>query len=244
MIVLKQPLWMIPFGYYIGLAGILTGLSLVALGIASAWWLLAWLFFHLLGALMLSVGLHRYFSHGAFETSKFWHRFMAYYSVLLLNGSPQGWAAAHNTHHAHSDTERDPHFANWNYLFDKRYRNVPMVRWRLKELAGVETLAFVHRYGMMLWLAAVALMLLVSPMFLLFGYLMSLGSTHLIGAIHQITSHRGGAPRDLPWLEFIFPACGEWLHKTHHAFPGWASFSTRWWHLDLGAAFIRVIRTN
>lgn len=241
---LRQPLWMIPMGYYLGLAGIALGIWLVATGAVSAWWLLAWAAFHVLGSLMLSVGLHRYFSHGAFETTPFWHRFMALYSVLLLNGSPQGWAAAHNTHHAHSDTDRDPHFADWNYLFDKRYRDVPMVRWRLRALAGDQTLAFVHRYGLPLWAAACLAMLLASPTFFIFGYLMPLGSTHLIGAVHQITSHRGGQPRDLPWLEFIFPACGEWLHKTHHDHPGWSDFRTRWWHLDLGAAFIRLIRTN
>lgn len=240
----KQPLWMIPFGYYIGLLSIALGTLLVATGVVSAWWLLVWAGLHVLGSLMLSVGLHRYFSHGAFKTSPFWHRFMAYYSVLLLNGSPQGWAAAHNTHHEFSDTNRDPHFASWRYLYNKRYRNVPMVKWRLKQLAGDETLAFVHRYGLMLWVAAVALMLIISPLFLLFGYLMPLGSTHLIGAIHQITSHRNGAPRNLPWLEFIFPACGEWLHKTHHDYPGRASFRTKSWHPDLGAVFIRLIRTN
>jgi stearoyl-CoA desaturase (delta-9 desaturase) len=240
----SQPLWMIPMGYYAGLAGIALGLGLVMAGEAPAWWLLVWLAFHVLGSLMLSVGLHRYFSHGAFRTTRFWHNFMALYSVLLLNGSPQGWAAAHNTHHRWSDTDRDPHFASWHYLFDKRYRDVPMVMWRVKQLAGDRSVVFVHRHGVALWLFAVVSMLAWLPTFFLFAYLMPLGSTHLIGAIHQVTSHRGGAPRDLPWLEFIFPACGEWLHKTHHDHPGWADFRTKWWHLDLGAAFIRMIRTD
>ena len=240
----KQPLWMISVGHLVGLASIVLGLSLVASGAASAWWLLLWPPFHLLGSLMLSVGLHRYFSHGAFRTTRAWHNFMALYSVLLLNGSPHGWAAAHNTHHVHSDTDRDPHIAGWTYLVWKRYRDVPMVSRGVRRLAGDRMLAFVHRNGLWLWMAFTATMLIVSPELYLFAYLMPLGSVHLIGAMHQVTSHRNGAPRDIWWMELVLPACGEWLHRTHHDHASWPDFRTKWWHLDLGAAFIRFIRTN
>jgi fatty-acid desaturase len=231
-------------GHYIGNAGVIAGIYLLATGAQSCWWIGAWLLFHLLGSLMLSVGLHRYFAHGTFKTSVFWHRFMAYYSVLLLNGSPQGWAAAHNTHHIHSDTPNDPHYASWRYLINKRYRSVPMVLWRVKALSKDKDAVFVHRYGLLLWLVFALVLLAMSWQVFLFAYLMPLGSVHLIGAIHQITSHYQGAPRNLPWLEFIFPACGEWLHKTHHDHPGRTSFKTQWWHVDLGALFIKAIQKN
>jgi len=242
--VFKQPLWMIPTGHYLGNLSIILGVYLVISGTVSAYYLLLWVGFHVLGSLMLSVGLHRYFSHASFKTTRFWHTVMAYYSVLLLNGSPQGWATAHNTHHKWSDTERDPHYADWHYLYNKRYRPVKMVLWRVKQLSGDKTLQFVHRYGLLLWVIFVIALLVVSPVILLFGYLMPLGSTHMIGAIHQITSHKKGAPRDLPLLEFILPACGEWLHKTHHEYPGKKDFRTKWWHFDLGALFIKLIETR
>jgi len=235
---------MISVGHLVGLAAIVAGLTLVATGTSSAWWLLLWPAFHVLGSLMLSVGLHRYFSHGAFKTTSAWHNFMAFYSVLLLNGSPHGWAAAHNTHHAHSDTDRDPHMAGLSYLAWKRYRDVPMVSRGVRRLAGDRTLAFVHRNGLWLWVGFTALALAISPEAYLFGYLMPLGSVHLIGALHQVTSHSGGSARDIWWLELLLPACGEWLHKTHHDHPGRADYRTKWWHLDLGALFINAIRTD
>lgn len=237
----RQPLWMISIGHLLGIACMVLGITAVFQGLASPLWLLLWPFFHILDSLMLSVGLHRYFSHGAFKVGKFWHKFMVWYSVLLLNGSPQGWATAHLTHHIHSDTDRDPHLAVPSYLIWKRYRNVPMYKGRLRKFKGDRDLAFVHRYGMALWLAFAVITLLISWKLFVFGYGMALGSVHVIGALHQVISHKDNKPRNLPWLEFVLPAMGEWMHATHHKYGGRKDMRTAWWHLDLGYWFIRLI---
>ena len=239
---MKQSRWMVTVGHVGGNAGLVLALWLVATGAVHWGWLLPWPVLHAFNTVMVSAGLHRYFSHGSFKTSPFWHRFMAGWSVLLLYGSPHAWAAAHTTHHVHSDTPRDPHYATWRYLFDKQFRDVPMVKGRLKRLVGDTTLDFVHRHGLTLWLGFVAAALAVSPTAFLFLYVVPLGSAHLVGAVHQVTSHRGGSPRNLAWLEYLLPTGGEWMHKTHHDRPGLGSFRSRWWHLDLGAAFIHLIR--
>ena len=44
--------------------------------------------------------------------------------------------------------------------------------------------------------------------------------------------------------DVLLPASGEWLHGSHHDRPGRKSFRAAWWHPDLGAAFIRLIRTR
>lgn len=238
----KQPLWMISIGHLLGFTSIIIGLSLVVMGIVPAWWLLLWLPTHFFGSMMITVGLHRYFAHGSFKTSKFWHWVMGLSSVMLLNGSPYGWATAHIAHHLYSDTDQDPHLATPDYLLWKRYRMVRMPKRRLRHLIGEPFLDFIHRYGMVLWLGAVTVLALISWKVLLFGYLMALGSTHLIGGLHQVLSHKNNAPRDLPWLEYILPACGEWHHKTHHDYSGRSDLRTAWWHLDLGSLFIRLIR--
>lgn len=240
----KQPIWIIPVGYYLGVLSILLGIYLVTYTDTSSLWLLVWLAGYVLSSLMVSVGLHRYFSHGAFKTSTFWHNFMAYYSTILLSGSPHDWAAAHNTHHKYSDTEKDSHYSDWRYLLIKKHRNVRMVQWRLKQLSNDSTLKFVHRYGLLLWITFCIATLLISPYIFLYGYLMPLGTVHLIGAIHQITTHKNKTPRDIAWMEFILPACGEWIHKTHHDYPRRQSLRTKWWHLDIGAGFINLIKTD
>lgn len=238
---LRQPLWLISLGNLLGLACIGIGLTAVAQGWAAWQWLLLWPFFHLLNALMLSVGLHRYFSHAAFKTSKFWHKFMAWYSVVLLSGSPLGWASAHTTHHVYSDTDRDPHDTRWSYLLWKGYRKVPLVMKRMKHIVDDPDLAFVHRYGMALWIAFVVILLAINWKLFVFGYGMGLGSAHFVGALIQVTSHKDGRARDLPWMEFLFPAAGEWLHGTHHDHPGAKNLSSKWWQFDMGYWFIRLI---
>lgn len=240
----RFPAWTISVAHVLGCISVVYGVWLIFSGYASTWWLLGWLFMHLWHTTMVSVGLHRYFSHGAFKTSPFWHRVMAYYSVVLLYGSPYAWATMHTTHHAHSDTERDSHYTDWTYLFYKGFRDVPMVKGRFRRIVGDPTLDFVHRNGAALWLAFAAIGLFISPTAFLFLYLMPVGSSHIAGAIHQVVGHWGGKPRNLPLLEFILPSAGEWHHSNHHDHPGRSSFRSKWWHIDPGAAFIRLIRSN
>lgn len=239
----KNASWHVGFGYLIGLLGIIVGLYLIVIGTVSAWWLLPWFIVHHFNTAIVSAGLHRYFSHGAFKTTKFWHNFMALYSATLLYGSPYAWATAHVTHHVHSDTDRDPHEVNWKYVLFKQFRDVPMVLGRLKKIAGDPVLDFVHRYWFALWFVFATILFAVSPIVFLYAYLMPLGTSQAFGVVHQLFSHRrtGGA-RDLPWLEFIFPTGGEWQHKAHHDRPKLTSFRTKWWHIDIGAIFIKLIK--
>ena len=236
--------WTLTAGNLVGLAGMALALTLVAVGEVSWHWLLPWPLLHLFNAVMVSAGLHRYFSHGSFKTSPFWHRFIALYSVTLQYGSPYAWAVAHTTHHVHSDTDRDPHFVGLSYLLTKRYIPVPMVQTRLRRISGDPVLDFVHRHWLSLWAIWAGLLLALSPTVFLYLYLLPMGSAHLAGAVHQVVSHRGGAPRTLPWLELVCPTGGEWLHGTHHDHPRRTSFRTRWWHIDPGAAFVRLIQTK
>lgn len=233
---------MIPLAYLLGLVGILIGFYALYQGYAEPKWLWAWLAGHVIASLTITVALHRYFSHGAFVTNKVWHTVLAVVSNLIFHGSPQAWATAHITHHEQADTDLDPHKTKLSYLIWKNYRNVPLSLWRLKHLSKDPILKFTHRYALLL-VAAVALVLYaISPWALLFGYLMPLGSVHFIGAVHQVTSHTGpqGA-RNLPLMEFILPASGEWHHKYHHDNPRAVRFGTKWYYLDFGYWFIRLI---
>lgn len=236
--------WHIGFGYVLGTLGVLVGLGLVVTGHASPWWLLAWFVVHHFNTIMVSAGLHRYFSHGVYKTSRFWHRFMALYSVTLLYGSPYVWASVHTTHHAHSDTDLDPHEANWKYMIFKRFRRVPMVMRRVKAISGDPLLDFLHRNWIALWAVFAVGLFVFSPTVFLFAYLMPLGTVQAFGTVNQLLGHRGKQPRNLPLMEWVCPTGGEWLHRTHHDHPGRADFRTKWWHLDIGALFIRLIRTD
>jgi len=240
----KQTKWMLTVGHVGGCLGIVLGLLLVFFDIISWYWLLPWPFIHIWNTTVISSGLHRYFSHASYKTTKFWHNVFAYYSVVLLYGSAYAWVVIHSTHHAYADTEKDSHHADWRYLLTKQFKEVPMLKTRLKQIVGDETLNFVHRYNMLMWLIFVGIFLAISPVAFLYLYVMPLGSTHLVGAIHQLTSHYKKQPRNLAILEYILPVGGEWMHKNHHDQWKNPKFASKWWHLDIGWLFIRLIRTK
>ena len=56
--------------------------------------------------------LHRYAAHGAFHMSKFWERFFYVFTFITQGSSymtPRTYSILHRLHHAHTDTEDDPH---------------------------------------------------------------------------------------------------------------------------------------
>ena len=235
---LRHKAWMANLAYYLGL---------VAFGCAvmfSPSWLWHAFALYLLGGVTLSVGYHRLFCHGAFKTNRFWHAFFALYGVLFMYSSPLQWAVTHATHHKHADTDLDPHEGPLKAvsLLRKGYRNVPLSTILGRRFLRDRMHLFVDQYYAGIWLAMAGAILLVSPEFFVFGYLPAVGAAHLVAAFHQTFSHVGNKPRDLWFLEYVFPSSGEWLHGYHH--KHWRSwkFATKWYHFDMGSFVVRAIR--
>ena len=62
----------------------------------------------------VSVGLHRYLTHGAFTAPRWLRVTLALAGGLAVEGSPTQWVADHRRHHQFSDREGDPH-SPWRY---------------------------------------------------------------------------------------------------------------------------------
>ncbi|HEX3900228.1 MAG TPA: acyl-CoA desaturase [Mycobacteriales bacterium] len=67
----------------------------------------------------ITVGFHRYFTHGAFKAKKAIRATMAIAGSLAIEGPVIRWVADHRRHHAYSDREGDPH-SPWKYGEDLR----------------------------------------------------------------------------------------------------------------------------
>ena len=94
---------------------ILPLLALVA-AVPFAWgWGLGWsdvgiaAGFYLVSSLGVTVGYHRYFTHGAFKAKRALRIALALAGSLASQGSVVAWVADHRRHHAFSDREGDPH---------------------------------------------------------------------------------------------------------------------------------------
>jgi stearoyl-CoA desaturase (delta-9 desaturase) len=88
----------------------------LAAAIPLAWgWGLSWLdvglavFFYYLTGLGVTVGFHRYFTHGSFKAKRPLRVALAVIGSTAFQGGVIGWVADHRRHHAFSDKEGDPH---------------------------------------------------------------------------------------------------------------------------------------
>lgn len=95
-------------------------LALIA-AVPVAWgWGLSWLditialVFYLVSGFGVTLGFHRYFTHGAFKAKRWLRITLAVAGSLAIEGAPIIWVADHRRHHAYADREGDPH-SPWRY---------------------------------------------------------------------------------------------------------------------------------
>jgi stearoyl-CoA desaturase (delta-9 desaturase) len=88
----------------------------VAAAVPVAWgWGLGWtdialaLVFYVISGLGITVGYHRYFTHGSFKAARPLRIALALAGSLAMQGPVITWVADHRRHHAFSDKEGDPH---------------------------------------------------------------------------------------------------------------------------------------
>jgi stearoyl-CoA desaturase (delta-9 desaturase) len=95
-------------------------LALIAT-VPVAWgWGLSWidvaiaLVMYWVSGLGVTVGFHRYLTHGSFKAKRWLRVALAAAGSLAVEGPPIQWVADHRRHHAYSDREGDPH-SPWRY---------------------------------------------------------------------------------------------------------------------------------
>ncbi|MGW2786104.1 acyl-CoA desaturase [Streptomyces populi] len=95
-------------------------LALLA-AVPLAWgWGLSWLdvgllvFFYYLGCHGVTIGYHRYFTHGSFKAKRPLRIAIAIAGSMAVEGPLVRWVADHRKHHRFSDAEGDPH-SPWRY---------------------------------------------------------------------------------------------------------------------------------
>jgi stearoyl-CoA desaturase (Delta-9 desaturase) len=105
------------------ITGVFVGVPMVALvaAIPFAWgWGLGWhdvviaAFFYWLTGLGITVGYHRYFTHGSFKAKTPLRVALAVAGTMAMQGPVITWVSDHRKHHKYSDREGDPH-SPWRY---------------------------------------------------------------------------------------------------------------------------------
>jgi stearoyl-CoA desaturase (delta-9 desaturase) len=108
------------------LIALFVGVPMLALLAAAplAWgWGLGWhdiviaVVFYAISGLGISMGFHRYFTHGSFKANRPFKIALAVAGTLAIEGPVLTWVADHRRHHKYSDKEGDPH-SPWRYGSD------------------------------------------------------------------------------------------------------------------------------
>jgi len=110
------------------LVGIFVVVPMLALlaAVPLAWgWGLGWhdiviaVVFYAISGLGISMGFHRYFTHGSFKAVTGFRVALAIAGTLAIEGPVLTWVADHRRHHKYSDREGDPH-SPWRFGSDWR----------------------------------------------------------------------------------------------------------------------------
>lgn len=226
-----------------------------------ATWLLWALVVTQLTIFSVTVYLHRAQAHRALDVRPALAHVIRCWLWLTTGMSTQQWVAVHRKHHAHCETEQDPHSPQVLGL-----KKVFFLGARLyaKEASNPQTVAryatgapndWLERnvYTRASTLGPVILALLNwgiwglgagTAMSLVQFLWIPLWAAGVINGVGHFKGYRnfdsGDASRNLvPWGIWIG---GEELHNNHHAHPTSAKLSYHWWEVDIGWGAIQVLQ--
>jgi len=208
----------------------------------------------------VTVYLHRHQAHRALDLHPLVSHFFRLWLWLTTGMSTKGWVATHRKHHARVETDEDPH--------SPQVLGIRKVLWQGAELYRLsandpQVLAdFGHgtpddwmerniyvrfqNYGILLTLAA-NVILFGAIGITVWAVQMAWIPFFAAGVINGVAHWRGYRNYESPDASTnILPLGvligGEELHNNHHAFASSARFSSRWYELDLGWAYIRLMQ--
>ena len=213
--------------------------------------LISLLIFQTILIIGVSTGLHRYFTHKAFNTSTFWESIMLWISVPSTLGTPITWIGTHRLHHAHSDTNKDPHSPRFLGLFKTYFHiwnKITIPSAVVSDIIKNKTAKFIHNNYLKILFAYIFLLYIIDPMIGILVYsipaVLMFHATGITNALGHQFGYKNVDTRDNS-VNSKFIALitgGEGLHNNHHAQPNHPSFSTSKYEFDISWHFIKMIR--
>jgi stearoyl-CoA desaturase (delta-9 desaturase) len=205
----------------------------------------------ILGPIFIGAGMHRLFCHKAYITNNFWQRLLAVGSVYSTVGSSISWVGLHRTHHAYSDTIKDPHTPGNGILrtiFGYGWKSTTIPISYVKELYQNTLHLFLHQNYFKVLLIPVIGCMIIDPYHTALFYclpatiaLQSYNMLNILGHGHGYQTHQTGDFSTNSWIAAIF-TLGEGWHNNHHKHAaGWTT-KEQWWEIDVVGWFIRAIR--
>jgi stearoyl-CoA desaturase (delta-9 desaturase) len=201
----------------------------------------------------IGMGLHRYFAHRSFRTSRAFQLALAVFAGTAFT-DPIGFAGKHRLHHRHSDTPADVHSPGmgfWSCWFGSLVDDgcdETAVRAMTPDLARYPELVWLRRY---FWVPGVAVGALTWCLggFSMFAVafcgsrvlMLNLASA-LNYFCHRLGTRRYATPdRSTNNVLVALLTFGEGWHNNHHHYPASARAGFFWWEIDPFYYAIRLL---
>ena len=203
------------------------------------WW-------QIIATIAISGGYHRYYSHRSFKT-KLWYQYVVNFLGIFSGAGPVlSWTGAHRMHHAHSDTEDDPHSCKYKgfwtiYLNTWGYYSIINRRF-LKDMLGDPVVKWFYKNYFKINLAIIIVLSLIDPLFFIFAYAIPVVFAFHGYSLLNTMGHKDGQPCN-SWIANILTA-GEGWHNNHHSDSNNYRIGKVWWQFDPTAYFIKLIKIN
>ena len=181
--------------------------------------LYGYIIYWVLAAIGITYGYHRYFAHRTWSTNSVVEVMLLYIGLLCGGRSALTWAGVHRVHHAHADTDKDPHSPKnhpWYVVLFSLWKVKQIPRKYMIDLIRNPRVMFFHRYGKYIFVAHWIITLLlfgvnaciINSMLFILSY-MGFGILNLYG-------HNASGPANNLLINLIAPFEGN--HKDHHGY--------------------------
>jgi stearoyl-CoA desaturase (delta-9 desaturase) len=207
----------------------------------------------------VTIFLHRHQAHRALTLHPIASHFFRFWLWLTTGMVTREWVAVHRKHHAKCETQEDPHspqvWGIWRVLF----AGVGLYRTAAGDEATLEAYGrgapndwlerhvySRYRFGGVLLMLAAELVLFGLPALAVFTVQMLWIPFWAAGVINGVGHYLGyrnfetqDASRNIIPLGLLIG--GEEFHNNHHAYSYSAKLGNKWWELDFGWFYIRLL---
>jgi stearoyl-CoA desaturase (delta-9 desaturase) len=202
----------------------------------------------------ITAGYHRYFSHRAYKTSRFFQFVMAWLGCSAMQKGPLWWSSHHRHHHLHSDQEEDVHSPHvetlwWSHIGWVLSKDYVHTDWKaIRDFSKYPELRWLDRNHWVPGLTLAVLCYLVAGWSgVVWGFFVSTVITyhatfcinsfcHIIGNVRYKTTDKS---KNSALMALI--TLGEGWHNNHHYYQSSANQGFFWWEFDVSYYMLRTL---
>jgi len=202
----------------------------------------------------LTAGYHRYFSHRAFKTSRFFQFVLAVAGTTAVQKGPLWWAAHHRKHHKHTDQAGDLHspvtdgfwWSHIGWVISKKYDPTD---WKgIRDFARYPELRWINKYHLAPPIALAVLCFLAGGwLWLVWGFVISTvllyHGTFSVNSLSHMWGSRRYATGDDSRNNFLIALWtgGEGWHNNHHHYMASVKQGFYWWEVDFSYYALKMM---